>query len=68
MVTPQQLAKLLRGVNVAEVAKVANVSTKTIYRLQQQANVPNMATVQRLLDAIKATKPARKRKPAQEAA
>lgn len=69
MVTPEQLAELLRGVNVAEVAKAANVSTKTVYRLRHQSNLPNMQTVQKLLDAIKATKqPARRRKPAQEAA
>lgn len=68
MVTPEQLAELLRGVNVAEVAKAANVSTKTVYRLRHQSNPPNMKTVQKLLDAIKATKPARRRKPAAEAA
>jgi DNA-binding phage protein len=68
MVTPEQLAELLRGVNVAEVAKAANVSTKTVYRLRHQSNLPNMQTVQKLLDAIKATKPARKRKPAATAA
>ncbi len=61
MVTSQQLAELLRGVNVGEVATAAGVSTKTIYRLRHQQNLPNMATVVRLLDAIKAAKkPARK--------
>lgn len=61
MVTPEQLAELLRGVNVAEVARAANVSTKTIYRLRQEKHAPNMATVRKLLDAIKASKkPVRK--------
>lgn len=70
MVTQQQLADLLQDVNVEEVARAAKVSTKTIYRLRHQQNFPNMATVVRLLDAIKATKkPARKAsKPAAEAA
>lgn len=68
MVTQQQLADLLQDVNVEEVAKAAGVSTKTIYRLRHQQNFPNMATVVRLLDAIKAARrPARKAKPAAEA-
>ena len=71
MKTPEELAELLRDVNVAEVAKAANVSTKTVYRLRKPdptgKTAPNLKTVQRLLDAIKATKkPARK--PASEAA
>lgn len=61
MVTSKQLADMLRAVNVHEVATAAGVSTKTIYRLRHQQNLPNMATVVRLLDAIKNTKkPARK--------
>ncbi len=68
MVNPEQLAEMLRGVNVAEVAKAANVSTKTIYRLRHQLNAPNMATVNKLLAAIKAQKMASKRKPAQVSA
>ena len=71
MTTPEQLAEMLRDVNVAQVARAANVSTKTIYRLRHfdpaGKTAPNLRTVQRLLDAIKATKkPARK--PASEAA
>lgn len=56
MVTPQQLAAMLRDVNAEEVAAAANVSLKTIYRLRHERHVPNLATVQRLLDAIKAMK------------
>ena len=58
MVTPKQLSEMLRGVNVAEIAKAANVSTKTVYRLRHQDHSPNMQTVHRLLAAIEAAKPA----------
>jgi DNA-binding phage protein len=54
MVTPSELASMLREVNVEVVARAAGVSTKTVYRLRHQQHVPNMATVIKLLDAIKA--------------
>ena len=73
MVTPEQLAELLRGVNVAEVAKAANVSTKTVYRLRQYDPAgdwaPNFSTVRDLAAAVRQIKAApAKRKPAKAAA
>ena len=58
MVTPKELSDLLHGVNVAAIAKAANVSTKTVYRLRHQDHSPNMQTVHRLLAAIEAANPA----------
>lgn len=57
MVTPKQLAEMLQQVNVGEVAKATGLSTKTIYRLRNQEHAPNLETVLKLLDAIKASKP-----------
>ncbi len=65
MLTPEQLAELLRGVNVAEVAKAADVSTKTVYRLRQYnpdgKAQPSLTTIRKLAAAVEAQKPARKR-------
>lgn len=53
MVTSERLAELLADVNVEDVAREANVSIKTIYRLRHKRNSPTLATVARILDAIK---------------
>jgi DNA-binding phage protein len=52
MITRDQLAELLQGVNVEDVAREAGVSTKTIYRLRHQQTAPTLETVERLLNAI----------------
>lgn len=52
MMTRQQLAELLGQVNVEEVAREAEVSTKTIYRLRHQKNAPTLDTVHAILQAI----------------
>ncbi len=66
MVTPEQLAAMLREVNVADVAKAADVSTKTVYRIRQnpQKYSPTLQTAARLIDAVKAlkAKPAKRAK------
>jgi DNA-binding phage protein len=58
MVTRTELAAMLAGVNVEEVAKAAKVSTKTIYRLRHQRHAPTLDTVERIIEAIKLVKPA----------
>ena len=58
MVTQQQLADMLLDVNVEAVAKAANVSTKTVYRLRHQQHSPTLGTVERILRAIEAVKSA----------
>jgi DNA-binding XRE family transcriptional regulator len=65
MLTRNELAALLLTVNVKDVAKLAGVSTKTVYRLRWGQHCPSMDTAQRLIDAAHAlTKPARRsRKP-----
>jgi len=56
MVTSQQLAEMLSTVNVEDVARAANLSTKTIYRLRHQQHSPTLDTVQRILTAISEVK------------
>lgn len=56
MVTKQQLADLLRTVNVEVVAREAGVSTKTVYRLRHQKHSPSLDTAARLIDAVKRIK------------
>ncbi len=54
MLTKTELAEALKGVNVAELAKAADVSTKTIYRYRSGTeHSPNLETVTRLLAAAK---------------
>ena len=61
MMTPDQLSALLKEVNVKEVSRLADVSTKTIYRLRNQECVsgrdtpisPTLRTVERLVWAVK---------------
>ena len=56
MVTREELGEILRKVNVEDVSKKSGVSTKTIYRLRQGSrHMPNLATVLRLLDAVKSS-------------
>lgn len=52
MLTSDQLAELLATVNVEDVAKEANVATKTIYRLRHKINSPTLDTVAAILAAI----------------
>jgi len=55
MLTKDQLAEALQGVNVAELAKATGVSTKTIYRYRSGTDhSPNLRTVTQLLAAAKA--------------
>lgn len=48
MDTRQQLADLLAKVDTAEIARRAQVSTKTIYRLREKKCDPKATTVDRL--------------------
>lgn len=52
MVTREQLAALLQTVNVEDVAREAEVSTKTVYRLRHQTNIPRLDVVERILKAV----------------
>jgi DNA-binding phage protein len=56
MLTRDQLAALLAGVNVEDVAREAGVSTKTIYRLRHKSHSPTLDTAQAVLNAIKRVK------------
>lgn len=63
MMNRDQLADLLHTVNVEDVAREANVSTKTIYRLRHKKNAPTLDTLSSIVDAVtrlKRRKPARK--------
>ena len=52
MLTQDQLAARLMEVSVEEVAKEANVSTKTIYRLRHKKHSPRLELAERVLAAI----------------
>lgn len=52
MLTKAQLADMLAGVNVEDVARESGVSVKTVYRLRHQRHSPTLDTVEKLLDAI----------------
>lgn len=61
--TLDSLVELLQGVNVEKVAKAANVSTKTVYRIRQRARnsqgkviSPTLDTVRDLIAAVHAVK------------
>ena len=64
MLTADQLANLLATVNVEAVAKEANVSTKTIYRLRHKTNSPTLDTVAAIVAAVKRVKSREARQPA----
>jgi hypothetical protein len=52
MLTRDQLADMLRTVNVEALAAASGVSVKTIYRLRHKQHSPNLETVGLLLPAI----------------
>ena len=52
MLTRDQLAAMLLEVNAEDVAREANVSLKTIYRLRHGLNSPTLDTVVALVDAV----------------
>lgn len=53
MVTRDELADLLKRVDVNQVAREAKLSTKTVYRLRHKANSPTLDTVERLVSAVR---------------
>lgn len=53
MLTRDELADLLKRVDVADVAREAKVSTKTVYRLRHKANSPTLDTVERIVSAVR---------------
>lgn len=56
MMTRDQLAELLGTVAVEDVAREANVSTKTIYRLRHKQHAPTLDTVEKILAAVRVIK------------
>lgn len=52
MITRDKLALLLQRVNGSEVARRANISDKTIYRLRRRKTEPGVDTVAAILRAI----------------
>lgn len=56
MVTRDELADILCGLNVEDVAREANVATKTIYRLRHKQNSPTLDTVAAILAAVERIK------------
>lgn len=52
MVTRDQLAELLKTVNVEAVSRESGLSIKTIYRLRNRQNAPTLDTVEKLLAAV----------------
>ena len=54
--TRDDLAKLLSGISVADVAREAEISPKTIYRLRHRQNSPNLETVEKIVAAIRRIK------------
>lgn len=67
MMTRDQLAELLGTVAVEDVAREANVSTKTIYRLRHKKHSPTLDTVESILSAVKRLKSRRRKSAAAEA-
>lgn len=66
MMNLTQLAQMLAGINVKEVAKAAEVSEKTIYRIRQLPSQPdndwrpNVATVEAIIAAMAAMQTAKR--------
>lgn len=50
--TRDQLAELLRDVNVNRLAQESGVATKTIYRLRHKDHAPTLDTVERLMTGL----------------
>lgn len=57
MVTSDQLAKVLQAVNVEDVAKLAGVSTKTVYRLRHKKHSTTIDTAADLVSAARKLNP-----------
>lgn len=57
MWTQDQLAYLLSQISGPAISKAAGVSLKTVYRLRDKKNAPNLKTIERLVDAAWAIKP-----------
>ena len=53
MMTREKLAALLQDVDVAAVAKAADLSPRTIKRIQQQTHSPNLKTLESIVAALK---------------
>lgn len=51
--TKEQLAELLSGLNVKELAKAAGVSTKTVYRYRKGVTRPSLETLEVLEPILK---------------
>ena len=54
--TRDDLARMLEGVSVERVAKEADVSAKTIYRLRHRKHAPTLDTVEKIVSAIRRIK------------
>jgi DNA-binding phage protein len=54
--TRDDLARMLEGVSVERVAKEAEVSAKTIYRLRHRKHSPTLDTVEKIVAAIRRIK------------
>lgn len=52
MLTPQELSERLKAVNVEALAKEADVSVKTIYRLRHMTHSPRLDLVVKLVAAM----------------
>lgn len=60
MLTRDDLAALLRSVNVEDVAREADVSTKTIYRMRHKKHSPTLDTAAAVVAAVARLKSKRK--------
>lgn len=56
MLTRDDLAQILRSVNVNDVARLSGLSTKTIYRLRHKVHSPTLDTVDAILGAVRKLK------------
>lgn len=52
MITREQLADLLMTVNVEDLAREAQISTKTVYRLRHKQHSPTLDTVTQIVAAV----------------
>jgi predicted transcriptional regulator len=57
--TPEQIAAAAKdkGLSIAAMCRRADIDATAFYRWQKGTHVPNVATVQKMLDAIEAAKP-----------
>ncbi len=56
MLTQDELADMLRDVSVVRVAELAQVSTKTVYRMRHKTHAPNLRTIEKLASAVRKLK------------